>query len=104
PLSHAQRRLWFLHQLEGPSPTYNVPMALRLTGELDTTALREAICDLADRHESLRTVFPETDGTPRQQVLHGDAARPTIEVVTTDAAHLAEHIATAARHAFRLTD
>ncbi|MFD3424034.1 amino acid adenylation domain-containing protein [Streptomyces decoyicus] len=104
PLSHAQRRLWFLHQLEGPSATYNVPMVLRLTGELDTAALREAICDLADRHESLRTVFPEVEGTPYQQILEGAAARPTVEVVTTDAAHLAEHIATAARHAFRLTD
>ncbi|MCL7497758.1 condensation domain-containing protein, partial [Streptomyces sp. MCA2] len=104
PLSFAQQRLWFLHQLEGPSATYNVPLLLRLTGSLNVEALREAIYDLVDRHETLRTVFPQADGTPHQHVLHGDAARPTIEAVTTDAAHLAEHIATAARQTFRLTD
>nr|WP_237289787.1 non-ribosomal peptide synthase/polyketide synthase [Streptomyces gilvosporeus] len=103
PLSPAQRRLWFLHQLEGPSATYNVPMVLRLTGELNVDALREAIHDLTERHESLRTVFPETDGTPYQHILEGDAARPTIEVVTTDAEQLDVHIAAAARHTFDLT-
>ncbi|KOG45659.1 condensation domain-containing protein, partial [Streptomyces decoyicus] len=104
PLSFAQQRLWFLHQLEGPSATYNVPLLLRLTGSLNVDALREAIYDLTVRHETLRTVFPQTDGTPHQYVLHGDAARPTVEVVTTDAEDLAERIATAARQTFRLTD
>ncbi|KIZ17372.1 condensation domain-containing protein, partial [Streptomyces natalensis] len=103
PLSFAQQRLWFLHRLEGPSATYNVPLLLRLTGTLDIHALRSAIHDLTERHETLRTVFPETDGTPYQHVLEGNAARPTIEVVTTDAARLDERIAAAARHTFRLT-
>ncbi|MFF9352805.1 condensation domain-containing protein, partial [Streptomyces sp. NPDC014734] len=102
PLSFAQRRLWFLYRLEGPSATYNVPMALRLKGELDVTALRAAIEDLVRRHESLRTVFPERDGTPYQHILDGEAARPTLETVETDAAGYDEALARAIRYPFDL--
>ncbi|MGW2874349.1 amino acid adenylation domain-containing protein, partial [Kitasatospora sp. NPDC001225] len=73
PLSSAQRRLWFLNRLEPGSAAYNMAFAVRLSGALDTAALEAALADLVERHEVLRTVFPETDGEPRQEVLGTEA-------------------------------
>ncbi|MEK2494649.1 amino acid adenylation domain-containing protein [Kitasatospora purpeofusca] len=103
PLSFAQRRLWFLDRLEGPSATYNIPMAVRLTGPLDTDALRAALADVVERHEALRTVFPDTGGVPRQHVLDPAAARPVLTVTEQpEATAAAAAVRTAARHTFDL--
>ncbi|MFJ2816932.1 amino acid adenylation domain-containing protein, partial [Streptomyces sp. NPDC087294] len=72
PLSFAQRRLWFLHRLEGPSATYNIPLALEVEGRLDVGVLEAAVNDVVARHEPLRTVIGEHEGVPRQ-VIHDPA-------------------------------
>ncbi|HLK55511.1 MAG TPA: amino acid adenylation domain-containing protein [Chthonomonadaceae bacterium] len=66
PLSFAQQRLWFIDQLEPGSSLYNIPMALRLTGRLDVSALEASLNTLVERHEALRTVFWEAEGDPVQ--------------------------------------
>jgi len=68
PLSYAQQRLWFLHQLEGTSGEYHVPEGFVLRGDLDLDALRRALDALVARHESLRTRFPTVAGEPVQVV------------------------------------
>nr|WP_158845525.1 non-ribosomal peptide synthetase [Streptomyces sp. NRRL WC-3742] len=100
PLSYAQRRLWFLHRLEGPSATYNLPYALRLSGALDRGALAAALADVVARHESLRTVFPEDGGVPYQRVLEGAAPELVVEEVSAEA--LEEALSQAASVGFAL--
>lgn len=66
PLSFAQERLWFIHQLEPENAAYNIPLLLRLLGGLDVDPLRRAIEFVVHRHESLRTTFSAKDGIPVQ--------------------------------------
>ncbi|MGH3755910.1 MAG: condensation domain-containing protein, partial [Pseudonocardiaceae bacterium] len=102
PLSFAQRRLWFLHQMEGPSATYNIPLALRLSGELDREALRAALADVMGRHESLRTIFPQHEGVAYQRVLDPGSARPALHLTETTSTDLSRTVTAAARYEFDL--
>ncbi|MFD3807765.1 condensation domain-containing protein [Streptomyces sp. NPDC058619] len=99
PVSYAQRRLWFVDQLEGPSPTYNIALVRRLDRPLDPAALTEALADVVERHEVLRTVYGTEGGEPYQRVL--ERARPQLELARPD--DVAAAVDEAARHVFDLT-
>ncbi|WP_341865671.1 amino acid adenylation domain-containing protein [Amycolatopsis regifaucium] len=100
PLSPAQQRLWFLYRLEGVTATYNIPLAWRLHGELDAGALRAAIGDVAERHETLRTLFVEEEGVAAQRILAD--ARP--EVRFCDATDLPAQLSAEAGRGFALDE
>ncbi|ONM48517.1 non-ribosomal peptide synthetase [Nocardia donostiensis] len=85
PLSPAQQRMWFLNQFDTESAAYNMPVAVRLTGELHVAALQQAIADVIARHEILRTVYPKTDGEPVQVILPAAQAVPRVDLTQVGA-------------------
>lgn len=68
PLSFAQERLWFLHQLEPQSSAYHLFNGLRLHGPLNVAALEQTLHEIVQRHEILRTTFHIVDGRPVQRI------------------------------------
>jgi len=81
PACSAQQALWTIDRLHGPSGLYNIPLAIRLIGELDTGALARALQAFVDRHSALRTHFEHGDGAPVQIVApHVEAELPVVDV------------------------
>ena len=104
PLSFAQQRIWFLDRLESTAGLYNLPLPLRLRGELDVEALRQAVGDVVARHEPLRTTFPETAGQPRQEIGDARSAADSVRIAPepVDPDELPGLLAAAAGHRFDL--
>jgi len=74
PLSFAQQRLWFLQQLDPDSAAYHLLVFYRLKGQLNVEAWERSLNEIIRRHEVLRTVFRERNGTPVQIV------QPTVHI------------------------
>ncbi|MDJ0392784.1 amino acid adenylation domain-containing protein [Rhodococcus sp. G-MC3] len=103
PLSYAQQRMWFLNRFDSSSLAYNIPIAIRLTGDLDRGALGEAIADLVERHEVLRTVYPEHDGTGYQLIHPSSDVSATLDRSRVGEAELVERATAFASVAFDVT-
>ncbi|MGD0561193.1 MAG: condensation domain-containing protein, partial [Streptosporangiaceae bacterium] len=102
PLSFGQLGLWRAYNIDEQGPSMNIPLAVRLSGELDAAALQAAVADVAGRHEALRTVIATgTDGEPRQVVLP-TGTRPALVVRKCGQDQVAEVLAEVTRQAFEL--
>lgn len=86
PLSFGQARLWFLNQLEGRTATYNIPVTLRLFGELNIVALEMAVQEIVRRHEILRTNFKMVNDSAVQVI----ASNAIVTISVKDLQHLPE--------------
>ncbi|WP_212004587.1 non-ribosomal peptide synthetase [Chitinophaga sp. HK235] len=102
PLSYSQERLWFIDQLEG-SIQYNRPAVLRLKGTLKIKALDDALREIVNRHEVLRTVIRSKDGQPYQYVLGKDTWRLRLTERTLPHAAVSAHIKALVEEPFDLS-
>ncbi|MGH8931557.1 MAG: amino acid adenylation domain-containing protein [Egibacteraceae bacterium] len=100
PLSFAQQRLWLIDQIEGGTAAYNCPLVARVWGELDLDALRAAVGDVMERHETLRTVVRDGQVFPR--IVAAPDADPVVQVVRCGQAEVADLVSSAVRRPFDL--
>ncbi|WP_280232742.1 non-ribosomal peptide synthetase, partial [Nocardia cyriacigeorgica] len=103
PLSLAQQRMWFLNRFDPESAVDNIPAAVRLSGLLDRQALQIAVADVLARHESLRTFYPEVDGTAHQQAVPTAKVIPDLSPVDVTEAELPARITELVRTGFDVT-
>jgi Condensation domain len=94
-LSFAQQRLWFFEQLEPSRAVYNLPLAWRLIGTLNISALEQSLNEIVRRQENLRTTFPSVEGQPIQ-VIAPELVLP-LPVVDLQASPVSERKATVQR-------
>ncbi|MFD4182859.1 amino acid adenylation domain-containing protein, partial [Rhodococcus sp. NPDC058514] len=92
PLSLAQQRMWFINRFDPESAAYNIPVAIRLSGDLDIAALQAAMADVLERHESLRTVYPEVDGVAQQVILPAAQVVPDLTPVAIRESEVFERV------------
>ena len=103
PLSWAQQRLWFLDQLEPGNAAYNISWTVRLNGELNVGLLRAALQDVVNRHETLRTVFPASDGNATVEIGNDVAVElPVEDLAGAGEEQLRARLADLAGHKFDL--
>ena len=100
PLSYSQLAMWFQYRMRGANDVFNMALALRLTGPLETAALGAALNDVVARHEVLRTNFADHEGVPYQHV----HATLNVEIAAAEipAYRLDETVAELRRHVFTL--
>ncbi|MEW2380058.1 amino acid adenylation domain-containing protein [Micromonospora sp. NPDC047812] len=102
-LSPTQRGQWLLHQVHPESPIYNVPLAYELTGQIDVSALDQALNLLVGRHEVLRTSFPDSGGVPSLRVHpHVSVALDEVDATGNDPTVLEAQMRLVARTPFDL--
>ncbi|MEV5652285.1 non-ribosomal peptide synthase/polyketide synthase [Nocardia sp. NPDC052254] len=104
PLSYAQQRMWFRNRFDSESAVDNLTTAVRLSGALDGAALAAAVRDVLDRHEALRTRYPDVDGVPYQQIVAADQVPVDLTPQPVDAAELPPRLRELAAAGFVLRD
>ncbi|WP_027495503.1 non-ribosomal peptide synthetase [Rhodococcus sp. JG-3] len=100
PLSYAQQRLWFLNQFDPTSPAYNMPIAIRVAACSDASLVLTALRDVAERHEALRTYYPDDGDGPRQVVRPTDTVLVDVPARTVPEHHLDDSVAAIAGQGF----
>ncbi|MGG7102287.1 amino acid adenylation domain-containing protein [Rhodococcus sp. 24CO] len=102
-LSPAQHRMWILNQFDTTAAGYNIPVILRLDGNVDAETLRKAAVDVVERHETLRTIYPVGVDGVRQVVLEAELVTPSLHPVTIDAESVMDRVAELVGTSFDVT-